>query len=113
MSQLLNCVRGFRNWWYSGVTVPRHWHIYFVVHLLIVVYCGVFAFLDSHGCYFLDRGAIEFVSEAAAVYSLPAPLVTVGILLSACKGGPSYIAFALVDVLLCIVHYLAVLIACS
>ena len=36
---LLCRIQKFRHWWYRGPTVPRRWHIYFGIHLVIVIYC--------------------------------------------------------------------------
>lgn len=99
----------FHRWWYQEPTVPQGWRLYLMCHLLIVVAFAAGSLLDSgrygHGFGRLSNALLEIFS----IYVPVAPLVTLRIIYLARDGGPSYTAFAAVDVLLCIVHVMALL----
>jgi hypothetical protein len=111
MSQIYRGIRRFRRWWRGEKNVPRDLHIYFVVHLLIVVWFGFVTYLESHGIHALQYGFLDCYYQGMGIYCLIAPFITVRLFVLASRGGPSFIAFAFADALLSLTHWFAVGIA--
>jgi hypothetical protein len=103
MFRLLYRIQDFQKWWYGGRPVPRVLQSYFVFHFLIVVFFSILSILDSRHYYVLQGGFIEIITEFVGMFFiLIGPIITVGILYLARRGGPSYIALAIADMLLSI-----------
>lgn len=115
---------GARAWWSGGAKPSCGWRCYFYYHCTSVVLLGILAVTDARGWYLetwiesqplvvcaVAYGALAVVLWPAALLSLIAPFISARLLWLARKGGPSFIAFALCDVLATCLQYLAQLVA--
>jgi len=104
-------LRRSQQWWYGGRCVPTAYRIYLYCHLLMVMYLSIFTayerYLPGSDAGIVLRMLIGGPLLISLFATLLVPLVSLRILYLARNGGPSYVAFAVADVLLSCVQWFA------
>ncbi len=109
-----------RAWWNGGAKPSRRWSFYFYYHWTLAVLLGTFAVDDSRGGFLLSwlereplgwrvvpYGALGVVLWQALLLPMIAPFLSARLLWLARKGGPSFMAFAMCDLLATCLQYCA------